>query len=103
MLAWAKLLLAGVLAFSPLVECFDTWEQPWSGDSQGELVLTVLCCAIALGSACVRRASAWLRNLALRALNVRSLFTTLRAIFTSQQAGPHLYIIFGLSPPPLRI
>jgi len=103
MLAWAKLLLAGVLAFSPIVECFDTWEQPWSEDSQGELVLTVLCCAIALGYACVRRAGALLRYLALRALHVSSLSTTLRAIYACQPAGLPLKLTFGLSPPPLRI
>lgn len=103
MLAWAKLLLAAVLSFSPLVECFDTWEQPWSEDSKGEVVLAVLSCAIVLGYACVRRMSVLLRILALRALNVSSLSTTFRAIFACQQAGPRLQLAFGLSPPPLRI
>ena len=100
MLACAKLLLAGVLAFSPLVEFFDTWEQPWNGESEGELVLTVLSAAVALGYACLRRTSALLRNLLLRTLHTSS---SLRAIFARQQRSPRVPLTCGLSPPPLRI
>jgi hypothetical protein len=103
MLAWAKLLLAGVLAVSPLVECFDTWEQPWSGESKGELVLTVLSCAIVLGYACVRRMSGLLRLLALRWLNVGTLSSTLRPLLVPPRARLRFPLMFGLSPPPLRI
>jgi hypothetical protein len=100
MLAMARLALAGVLAFSPLVECFDTWEQPWSGDSKGELVLTVLTCAIALGYACIRRISGWLRLIALRWFQLSSLSPHPILVW---QRPLRLPLTFGLSPPPLRI
>ena len=103
MLAWAKLLLVVVLAFSPLIETFDEWEQPWSGDSSGELVFTVISCAIALGYASVRRVIPLLRTLALRALIVGSTSTNLLGMFACQQAGPRIQLTAGFSPPPLRI
>ena len=55
MLAWAKLLLVAILAFSPLIECFDKWEQPWSGEPKGEFVFSLISCALVIGYACVRR------------------------------------------------
>ena len=68
MLICAKLVLAAVLAFSPLLESFDKWEQPWSGDSSGEMVFTLLSCALALGYAAVRRWLPALRKVILSGL-----------------------------------
>ena len=103
MLAWAKLLLVVVLAFSPLLETVDTWEQPWSGDSSGELVFTLIACAIAVGSASVRRLIPLLHALLRRILHVVLTPTNLLAMFVCQQAGPRIKLTAGLSPPPLRI
>ena len=50
---WALLLLLVALALLPLLEFFDTWERPWSTNS-GELVFTLLFCAVAVGYAFVR-------------------------------------------------
>lgn len=51
---WIFLVWALAIAFLPLLEFVDSWERPWSGDSN-EVVTTCLVCLLALAYGFVRR------------------------------------------------
>jgi len=103
MLLCAKLLLVVILAFSPLVEFFDNWEQPWSGNSSGETVFTVISCAIALGYAAVRRLIPSVRNLVRRHVNPDDASTSLVVRTVLQHPAIHRGRASPFPLSPLRI
>lgn len=103
MLRWAKLLLVAVLAFAPLLESLDTWEHPWSGDSSGEMVFTLISCALAIGYAAVRRLIPPLLNLVLREIVYSDSSITLIVKFIRQQTAPQPGRASPFPSSPLRI
>ncbi|MBI3669142.1 MAG: hypothetical protein HY237_05110 [Acidobacteria bacterium] len=91
------LAVAIALAFLPLIEFFDTWEHPWS-DNSDEIVFTLTWCALALGFCSLRH----LLPLFLKALFLISPRVLWATVF-HERGFQETTFAFSFSSAPLRI